>query len=73
MFEILDCDKDTAYESFIIKLNQEYNHEVDMYGDIRKAGDVAHLPVMEFGIPIPQTFLADESNMKTVRGLFRFN
>ena len=53
--------------------NQEYNHEVDMYGDIRKAGDVAHLPVMEFGIPIPQTFLADESNMKTVRGLFRFN
>ena len=44
-----------------------------MYGDIRKAGDVAHLPVMEFGIPIPQTFLADESNMKTVRGLFRFN
>ena len=50
---MLDADKDTAYESFIIKLNQEYNHEVDMYGDIRKAGDVAHLPVMEFGIPIP--------------------
>jgi hypothetical protein len=34
LFEILDCDKDTAYESFIIKFNQEYNHEVDMYGDI---------------------------------------
>lgn len=73
MFDILECDKDTAYESFIIKLNQEYNHEVDMYGDIKKAGDVAHLPVMEFGIPIPQSFLADESSMKTVRGLFRFN
>lgn len=34
LFDILDCDKDTAYESFIIKFNQEYNHEVDMYGDI---------------------------------------
>merc|ERR1712032_1496762 len=44
-----------------------------MYGDVRKAGDVGHLSVMEFGIPIPQTFLADETNMKTVRGLFRFN
>jgi len=34
LFDILDCDKDTAFESFIIKFNQEYNHEVDMYGDI---------------------------------------
>lgn len=34
LFELLDCDKDTAYESFIIKFNQEYNHEVDMYGNI---------------------------------------
>ena len=44
-----------------------------MYGDVKKAGDVGHLSVMEFGIPIPQTFLADEISMKTVRGLFRFN
>jgi len=34
LFDILDADKDTAYESFIIKFNQEYNHEVDMYGDV---------------------------------------
>ena len=34
IFEILDCYKETAYESFIIKFNKEYNHEVDMYGDI---------------------------------------
>ena len=72
LFEILDCDKDTAYESFIIKFNQEYNHEVDMYGDIQEAGDV-NLRVLDFGIPIPHQFLEDESNMKTVRGLFRFN
>ena len=53
LFEILDCDKDTAYESFIIKFNQEFNHEVDMYGNIQKAGEV-DLRVLDFGIPIPQ-------------------
>ena len=55
----MDCDKDTAYESFIIKFNQEYNHEVDMYGDIQKAGD-RELQVMDFGIPIPHRFLEQE-------------
>ena len=69
---MLDADKDTAYESFIIKHNQEYNHEVDMYGDVREAGAV-QLPVLEFGIPIPHKFLDDESNMKTLRSMFRFN
>ena len=44
-----------------------------MYGDVRKAGDVDHLTVLEFGVPIPHTYLANEVNMKTIRGLFRFN
>ena len=39
LYETLEIDKDTAYESFIIKLNQTYNNEIDMYGDIRKAGE----------------------------------
>lgn len=39
LFEALDCDKNTAYESFIIKVNQTFNNEIDMYGDIKKAGD----------------------------------
>lgn len=39
LFETLQLDKDTAYESFIIKLNQTYNNEIDMYGDIKKAGE----------------------------------
>ena len=39
LFEQLEIDKDTAYESFIIKINQEYNNEIDMYGDIKKAGE----------------------------------
>ena len=72
LFEILDCDRDTAFESFIIKFNQEYNHEVDMYGDIQKAGDT-DLQVLDFGIPIPSKFLEDEETMKRMRLMFRFN
>ena len=72
LFEILDCDKDTAYESFIIKFNQEYNHEVDMYGDIKKAGD-SDLQVLDFGIPIPHRFLDEEDNMKRLRSMWKFN
>jgi len=39
LMEELDCDKDTAFESFIIKHHSTFNNEVDMYGDIQKAGD----------------------------------
>lgn len=34
LFDELDCDKDTAFESFIIKHHSTFNNEVDMYGDI---------------------------------------
>lgn len=40
LMQKLDCEKETAYESFMIKLNQEFSNEVDMYGDVKKAGDV---------------------------------
>ena len=39
LLDALECDRDTAFESFVIKLQQTYNNEVDMYGDIRRAGD----------------------------------
>jgi len=39
LMEELDCDKDTAFESFIIKHHSTFNNEVDMYGDIQKAGE----------------------------------
>ena len=39
LFTTLEIDKETSYESFIIKLNQKFNNEVDMYGDIKKAGE----------------------------------
>ena len=39
LMDQLECDKDTAFESFIIKHQQMFNNEVDMYGDIKRAGD----------------------------------
>lgn len=39
LFDTLEIDKDTSYESFTIKYNQKFNNEVDMYGDIQKAGN----------------------------------
>lgn len=54
LFEILELDKDSSYEQMIIKLNQAYNNEVDMYGDIIKAGERRpNIRVLDFGIPIP--------------------
>ena len=54
LFETLQLDKDSSYEQYVIKVNQAYNHEVDMYGDIVKAGERrANIRVLDFGIPIP--------------------
>ena len=39
LFSELECDRDTAFESFIINMQQHFNNEVDMYGDIRQAGN----------------------------------
>lgn len=39
LFEQLEVDLDTAFESFVIKHHQMYNNEIDMYGDIKQAGD----------------------------------
>ena len=52
VYERLEIDKDTAFEAFAIKINHEFNNEVDMYGNVQKAGD-SSLKVLEFGIPIP--------------------
>ena len=41
LLEKLSVGRDTSYESFVIKMHQEFNNEVDMYGDIRKAGEVS--------------------------------
>lgn len=39
LFDKLEVDLDTAFESFVIKHHQMYNNEIDMYGDIKQAGD----------------------------------
>ena len=43
-----------------------------MYGDIQKAGE-SQLKVLEFGVPIPFEFVADEDKMTKVRSMFRVN
>ena len=83
LFDELDCDKDTAFESFIVKHHQTFNNEVDMYGDIKKAGDsqlkvsnlvlISSLQVLEFGIPIPFEYVSNEETMKQVRSMYRVN
>lgn len=52
-----------------------------MYGDIKKAGEsslkvIANnimFQVLEFGIPIPYETIENESYMKQLRGVFRYN
>jgi hypothetical protein len=68
----LSVDKDTSYESYVIKMHQQFNNEVDMYGDVRKAGEVS-LKVLQFGIPIPYETINDAVTMKTIRSMARFN
>lgn len=68
----LDVDMNTSYESFVIKMHQSFNNEVDMYGDIRKAGE-SSLKVLEFGIPIPWETINSPETMKRIRGMARFN
>ncbi|CAI2374294.1 unnamed protein product [Moneuplotes crassus] len=72
LYEELDLDKDSSYEQYVIKVNQNYNHEVDMYGDIKKAGS-ASLKVLQFGIPIPHDLLDDKLVMSDIRLHTTFN
>ena len=61
-----------SFEAFVIKLQQKFNNEVDMYGDIKQAGD-CQLKVLEFGTPIPFEILLDEDSMKRIRSMHRVN
>lgn len=74
LYDELELDKDSSYEQYIIKVNQAYNHEVDMYGDIMKAGErQPNMTVLDFGVPIPHDQLSDERIMFDMRDTFRFN
>ena len=39
LLEQLSIDKDSSFESYALKVGMHFNNEVDMYGDVRKAGD----------------------------------
>ena len=53
-------------------MQQKFNNEVDMYGDIKRAGD-SQLKVLEFGTPIPYEVIEDPDSMKRIRSMFRVN
>lgn len=72
LFQELEIDKEASYEQYVIKVNQTYNHEIDMYGDIKKAG-TASLKVLQFGIPIPYDILEDKLVMSDLRLNVTFN
>ena len=72
IFDELD-PKDASYEQLVIRTNQRYNNEIDMYGDIKAAGDVENLEVMQYGVPIPHEILRDEKRMTYFRDQFVFN
>jgi len=42
LYELLEMDKDSSYESLVLRYHQEFNTELDMYGDIVKAGETKH-------------------------------
>lgn len=66
LFDELEIDKDASYEQFVIKTNQAFNNEIDMYGDIKKAG-LADPKLLQFGIPIPYESLEDKQLMADLR------
>ena len=72
LYEELELDNESSYEQYVIKVNQNYNHEVDMYGDIKKAGS-ASLKVLQFGVPIPHDTLDDALVMSDIRLHTTFN
>lgn len=79
LFNLLELDKESSYESLLLKFKDEYNHgiysiylELDMYGNIVKAGETKH-EVFEYGIPIPTEALKNEVVMNRVRRMARYN
>jgi hypothetical protein len=42
VFELLGLDKNSSYESMLLKSQEEFNSELDMYGNIVKAGETKH-------------------------------
>jgi len=74
LYESLELDKDSSFDQYVIKVNQAFNHEVDMYGDIKSAGEWwDNMTVLEFGIPIPHNDIMDLEVMNCFITTTRFN
>lgn len=66
LYEELGMDKDSSFEQFMIRTNQEFNNEIDMYGDLKKAG-LADAKLLQFGVPIPYEHFNDKQLMSDLR------
>ena len=74
LFEELELDRDSSFEQYVIKVNQAYSHEVDMYGDVLPAGERRpNVKALDFGVPIPHSLLENEEFMYDMRDTFRYN
>jgi hypothetical protein len=82
LFELLELDKLSSYESLLLKFKETFNHgnntsfinilEADMYGNVVKAGSTNH-KVFEYGIPIPINVIKDELVMHRLRRRALYN
>eukprot|EP00357_Protocruzia_adherens_P007335 CAMPEP_0114971812 /NCGR_PEP_ID=MMETSP0216-20121206/52_1 /TAXON_ID=223996 /ORGANISM="Protocruzia adherens, Strain Boccale" /LENGTH=278 /DNA_ID=CAMNT_0002332125 /DNA_START=1046 /DNA_END=1882 /DNA_ORIENTATION=+ len=68
----LQIDKDTAYNDYAMKIQETFNNELDMYGDIQEAGEL-DLQVLRYGNPVPLHKIHDEGYMGYIRTLRTFN
>jgi hypothetical protein len=72
LYDILDMDKDSAFESLILKHQEEFNHELDMYGNVQKAGETQH-SIFQFGNPIPLSVINNDKIMIRIRKACLYN
>ena len=70
---LLELDKDSSYESLVLKYNDYYNNEIDMYGNSVEAGLVENHEVFKYGVPIPTELLKNEKMMNAIRSYYRYN
>lgn len=70
MFEL---NKDSSYESLILKYDELFNNEVDMYGNKEEAGEISKIEVCKFGLPIPIEILKNDTMLESFRYYYKYN
>lgn len=74
LYELLNLDEESSYESLVLKFNQAFNTEIDMYGNELPAGSgEVNKRIFEIGIPIPREVINNETFMKNIRKWALYN